>query len=452
MLVRSSGAASVFVLAAAAIAIVLAADERAAFAQADGPEMAPTVSAERADERPTRAQAPSRGQVVLVLDEADHQGLDEIVSRSMAELSAAGYASGLSRCVPRLQPGCPLPPGFDEAALVVVVSLRQNDDLAATVELRVLDGIDVRWRRHLEAAPGDDPATVALHIVELARAILLRATQQAQDDEAVEEPAAEDDVPAPDRTSPPSFATLDRIDGRSLLGFDTGLTFLDGSNAQRFELYGQASRDLGSLRVGGYASASFAHQSGQPGRPIGDVFAYDVHGMGNLEGGVILVVQKLAVLRAGLVYPFTDTDGSAANVTAGVVRLTDVVRHARDGAWLRISTSPVLRIGRLFTRVDLGFDLCIRNCGAPEAFSVMRGNVGLGWQEGPLIFTGELVNVLTTEDNRALVDRLRHTAAASVRYTLRWVQPWLAFVQALDRDPRERTNAMLLAGVQLILP
>lgn len=116
----------------------------------------------------------SNGFAVLVSPPGD-DAMAELIFRSAAELTAAGYTTRISPCAPRLQPGCPSPEGADAVALLAVIRF-ERIGAALLTELHILDGRGVRLRRRVGGEPGDDPATVAVHIVELLRASVLRAT------------------------------------------------------------------------------------------------------------------------------------------------------------------------------------------------------------------------------------------------------------------------------------
>lgn len=232
----------------------------------------------------------------------------------------------------------------------------------------------------------------------------------------------------------PSFATLDRADSRTKAGLDVGLALGDAS-AQRFDLHGQYVTGTG---LGAYLSLPLAHASAGTG-------------LGNLDLGAVFALRNLLTLRAGIVLPTASDDGSAANITAGWVRLADAVQAANELTALRLSASPMFRSGTLFARADLGADIVLKHPTGTSGRPVLRGNLGGGWDGGVVVVTAELVNNIFTDSGRSVGDRFQHSFAASARLRIGNVEPSVAYIYGLDKVARDSYSAMLLVGLQYVV-
>jgi hypothetical protein len=237
----------------------------------------------------------------------------------------------------------------------------------------------------------------------------------------------------------PSFATLDRMDGRTRLGADLGYTILDRGSAQRLGLHGQGVSRSG---FGGYGALAVSNVS-----PDG---FDDESGVSAIEVGGLYVFSGLSTLRLGLILPTADSDDTAVNRWAGLGRLTDLVQSSPEATWLRASLSPIMQSGSLLFRADLGLDLPLDHDSRFDPDPLIRANLGLGVATGMVDLMAELVNVGTTASHHDLSERFMHTIAFSVRVKPGAVEPAFSLVLPLDSGFRGTVDAVLVFGVQYV--
>ena len=90
---------------------------------------------------------------------------------------------------------------------------------------------------------------------------------------------------------------------------------------------------------------------------------------------------------------------------------------------------------------------------AEDMDSIARFNVGLGFENGLLSVTGELVSTGTLGDVEDEDDRFSHFAAGSGSYsTASGVQPYVAFGMPLDEDLRDFIDFFAIVGVRYVFP
>lgn len=197
------------------------------------------------------------------------------------------------------------------------------------------------------------------------------------------------------------FVSMDRMRDASLIGARLDLTRHDNDASLyvRNEIYAQ----LVSQLMGFYGHVALNHwlstDDGAPGSPT--------HGetrssLGNVEIGGFLTRRNAGnnvVLRVGIVLPTArDEDGIGRFTMARNAwgRLTDLLTAVPEVTALRLSASPYVRGGAVFFRADAGLDLVLPSGGTLELRP--RGNLGVGWDTGLLIFTGEVVNAMRIEE------------------------------------------------------
>lgn len=245
----------------------------------------------------------------------------------------------------------------------------------------------------------------------------------------------------------PGFATLDRMDGQSRWGIDGGLTFFDnrangGNSAHglRLDLHGQY---VGQSGFGGYACV-----------PVSWLLidnANDQNGVGNIEGGVLYAIpagQNFdVILRGGLTLPTANTDqGSLANILAGYGRITDIALAAPQTTWARLSASPVVRSGRLFFRLDAGVDAPISS--DVNADSLLRLNVGVGFDTGTVAVAAELANVFDAGNTNSAGDNSLSTLAVSAQFGSGSTVPMVALVLPLNNGVNKLIQLIAELGVE----
>ena len=234
----------------------------------------------------------------------------------------------------------------------------------------------------------------------------------------------------------PTFATMDRQDGTSLLGFQLGYSPLGGTaggdpdvqglTGLRLDLYGQFVTRAG---LGIYGIVPASHLIAED---LGDDTA-----LGNVEAGLLHVVSAgpglELVLRGGLTLPTAD-DGGAGGLLTGIdanrlsswARLTDFAHTWPETIWARLAVSPLLQHRGLVLRADLGVDAAIS---APydNPEPILRANLGGGLDTGDFALLIELVTIATPDEEPYLEQEdLVHTLSFSLRLRVGRLEPSLA--------------------------
>jgi hypothetical protein len=118
--------------------------------------------------------------------------------------------------------------------------------------------------------------------------------------------------------------------------------------------------------------------------------------LGNVELGGFITRRNVGnnmILRVGIVLPTAqegDEYGKFNLRRNGWGRLTDMPTSVPAMTALRVSASPYVRGGAVFFRADFGIDMVLPS--GSDLTVVPRGNLGVGYDMGLLIFTGEFVN------------------------------------------------------------
>ncbi len=253
-----------------------------------------------------------------------------------------------------------------------------------------------------------------------------------------------------------SFATLDRGDSQSKLGLNASMTFLDSSEAGtalRFDLHGQYVHEKG---YGVYGSLPLSHYSADMGGLGGGDFSE--FALGNLEVGGIYnhkLSSKMTLTgRAGLVLPTADDDeGILANVANMLPRMTDFVSMMPETTVARASASLSGKEGQFFYRADAGLDVPVDTPEGSDLDPLVRLNLGVGINTGPVALMGELATVGTTGDVDDNQDRFLHTAALTAALTSnKKFTPTLSVIVPVNDDISNTFDASVVLGVQGRLP
>jgi hypothetical protein len=260
----------------------------------------------------------------------------------------------------------------------------------------------------------------------------------------------------------PTFATMDRQDATSLLGFQLAYTPLGQSAGRdpdvqalkglRLDLYGQFVTGAG---LGIYGILPASHLIAED---LGDDTA-----LGNVEAGVLYVVSAAPglelVLRGGFTLPTADDGGTGglltgidANRLSSWARLTDFAHTWPETTWVRLAVSPIFRRNGLVLRADLGVDAVIS---APyeDPGPILRANLGGGLDAGDLALLIETVTIATPDQEPFLeYEDLVHTLSFSLRLRVGRLQPSLAVGGVPFNDSiKDYLEWFLIAGLQASL-
>ncbi len=247
----------------------------------------------------------------------------------------------------------------------------------------------------------------------------------------------------------PDLATLDRGDGISRVGLDTGLTLLDVPGydaALRLEPFGQYVTRSG---FGFYGALPIALSFGD-----GDA---DTAALGNVDVGALYVIDAPTVswvFRGGVALPTADDDlpGFLANFYATWPRLTDLALTIPDAVYVRLAFSPLIHVDNFYLRADIGFDLAARDGDVAEADSMVRLNIGGGFDLGPIALGLELANLATFDDfddgDPDDDENFLHVAAFTLRFMGEALQPFVAVGAPVDDFVRDNVNLFIAAGIQ----
>jgi hypothetical protein len=257
----------------------------------------------------------------------------------------------------------------------------------------------------------------------------------------------------------PTFATLDRQDGTSLLGFQLGFTPLSqraggdpdvqGITGLRLDLYGQF---VGRAGLGVYGILPASHL-------FAEVLA-DETALGNVEAGLLYVVSAgpvlELVLRGGFTLPTADDAGTGglltgidANRLSSFARLTDFAHTWPETTWFRLALSPIFQRDGFVLRADLGVDAAL-SAAYEDPGPILRANLGGGVDTGALAFLIELVTLASPDEIPQLEyeDRV-HTLSLSLRLRPGRLEPSLAVGGTPFNDSiRDYFEWFLTAGLQ----
>ncbi len=184
------------------------------------------------------------------------------------------------------------------------------------------------------------------------------------------------------------FTTLDRGRAEEFVGLRFDLSQHGGLDDRfiRLEPYGQIMKRR--KRIGAYAHLPIALIKADQEE--------DEMALGNLEIGALLGPRwsrSSFLLRFGVALPTAKEEPRErlALDASAWPRLTDRVNLLPNTTSLRLSASPSARSGAVFFRADFGLDLVMPD--GRESEFIMRGNIAVGVDLGPVDLTGEFVNL-----------------------------------------------------------
>ncbi|HLU67373.1 MAG TPA: hypothetical protein VKZ63_13905 [Kofleriaceae bacterium] len=243
----------------------------------------------------------------------------------------------------------------------------------------------------------------------------------------------------------PDAATLDRADGISRIGLDAAWVSVDSpamDAALRLELFGQYVAPSG---LGFYGALPLARSVSDGG---------DETALGAIDVGMLYIIHRPTVsfaFRGGLGLPTAgDEPGElAVNLIATQARLGDFALVVPDALYGRLAFSPLIHTRGMFVRFDAGVDAPISEGDEVDAQSLLRLNLAVGADLGPVALSGELVNLIATEEIGG--EDFLHTVALSARFMGEVLQPFIAVGLPLDDSTREVVDLFISAGLQVVV-
>ena len=254
---------------------------------------------------------------------------------------------------------------------------------------------------------------------------------------------------------PMSFGIMDRQDETSRAGGELSYLFLGGllngdAHLFRADVHGQYV-DPG-VGIGGYLTMPFAHVSSSSGgmsqsaTGIGDAELGGIY-VGHIQPGSEIVVHGGLTLPTGS----KDSDAAVANVIGAFARLTDFYLAIPHGVTMRLGVSPIVQSGPLTLRFDVGLDV---NLSSDSSGSIDNSvdnlfhlNVGLGYRQGNVGVTAELVNVRASGSGSESENWI-NVAGLSARLFLNDLTPYLAITFPVDHDSNQILDAVATVGVE----
>lgn len=264
--------------------------------------------------------------------------------------------------------------------------------------------------------------------------------------------------------APPALAqtfSLDRMRNQSEFGvrLDFGFPRDEGREVTteetffRAELHGQ----IAVADWGAYFALPFARNLTQlEGRE-------EVTSLGNLEVGGFNTIHFSTmdlIVRFGVTLP--TSDGSiasyATNAYSNYGRITDHVNVEPNALGLRMSASPVLDMGVVFLRADIGVDLVFDTADEKrnDFQSFFRANIGLGVNVGVVTVAVESANTITMADSEFTFGqeaggRSLHTITAGTWLNFGMVHPYVAFSVPVDDYSRDTHGFVFTLGTEVRL-
>ena len=256
-------------------------------------------------------------------------------------------------------------------------------------------------------------------------------------------------VAQPIHNGPPTFMALDRQDGISRLGLQLGFGFFDEPpgvdiTSLGAQAYGQYMMPNG---FGFYGILPFNYLSVEAGPNDESESA-----IGGIELGGIYVIpgaQVDWVLHGGIVLPTAsdDPDGATANAFGSFMRINDILLAYPELTALRLGVSPVLRQGQLVLRFDGAIDVPLAADGE-EPDPLIRLNIGGGLDTGSFALLGELVNVVSTEDNDGNDNDVINVFALTGRFMVGAFEPGISVGFPLDDELNDLMDWYLAVSLQ----
>lgn len=260
----------------------------------------------------------------------------------------------------------------------------------------------------------------------------------------------------PEHAGEASFVTLDRVDGRSrgrvALALGRATEYGDAEDSvydlttMRLEAHGQW---VGKHGVGGFATAGVVKVIYE-----GDVepVSFPAVELGGLYAGRLHESFDI-IVHAGMAFSLRNSfDDRIGSFYSGFGRITDLARNLPETTWLRLSSSPVMRLGPVVVRADLGFDVPLATePSAGEEETLIRLGAGAAIDRGIHRAGLEYLMVMNTEA-RFLDTRFR-SAAATYRLRLERIELYAAVVVPVAVDLyMADAGPSLLMGIDALLP
>jgi len=228
-------------------------------------------------------------------------------------------------------------------------------------------------------------------------------------------------------TASAQFHTLDRQGRKTKLDARANFVVPDSGSGflVRTDLYGQ------------FSISSFGIYGALPISKAVDTLGND-SALGNFEFGGIYSLGGdgpfSLVSHIGLSVPTADDSlsGALVNLTAHTTRVNEFyVAAVPDQTTLRLATSPILDLGIVFLRGDLGFDFAFPDVG--DNRTIIRGNVGAGLNILLVTITGELANTGWVNAPASFTgDTWLHSASLGLSLNTPIVQPFVVFTSPLN--------------------
>lgn len=251
----------------------------------------------------------------------------------------------------------------------------------------------------------------------------------------------------------PGFVAIDRLDATSRAGID--VTYLGPHNdiftdkAILFRVAAQARYVDPASGLGGYVRMPFAFAS---------TTSSSITDLGDVELGGIFApkfgVPGLGiVLHAGVTLP-TGESGENERVVGlaeALLALPDVYNSLPRATTIKLGVSPMIRIGAMFARIDLGLDLNV------DAKDTTIGN-GIHYNAGIGVELGRTAVMLESE-NLSILDK--HVAngvyrgttlnalALSARVSAGAVSPYFAVLIPLDDNTTKLFSIAATGGAEI---
>lgn len=237
----------------------------------------------------------------------------------------------------------------------------------------------------------------------------------------------------------PGFVAIDRLDASSRAGID--LTYLgphDDNFTERLSLFRATAHaryvDKAS-GLGGYVRMPFAYASTSEGTTTD---------FGDIEvGGIFAPKLRLpsvgVVLHAGVTLPTGESGDRETTVglAESLIALPDFYNSLPRSTTIKLGASPMIRMGTMFARIDLGLDL---NAGAKNRTigTGIHYNVGIGTEIGraAVMLESENLSVLDQHVTNGGVYRgaMLNAFAVSARVNSTTVLPYFAVIMPVEDD------------------
>ena len=248
----------------------------------------------------------------------------------------------------------------------------------------------------------------------------------------------------------PGFVTMDRFDASSRAGGELSYLFparYNSSTALRFDVHGQYVDPASGF--GGYLSLPLGvvHDQDETEATVGD---FEV---GAIYAAKIPSPYLSVIARVGIALPTGSTDEKAQTnvVLFESSTLANTYQALPKGTSLRFSVSPIVRVGNVFGRLDLGIDKNLAQDQGDAEDAFFRLDVAIGVDVGPAALMAELVNLDTFSPNQNDRPSWLSQLALATRIHVPGIQPYAALVFPLNDQTRSVVDAALTIGAEVSL-